>query len=108
MQDKQRLWHFFAHASLIVGMMIVVFFLIDAINPALGFSQSPMSRWLTLLLALLAIGDGLYSAVLLYHRQKQRERKRALAQKLTQTTTALSHRDTSEIEQQKDHPRHGG
>ena len=76
MKEKQRVWEFFAHAGIIIGMMFVVFFVIDLFNPAMEFLTSSLSKWLMLLLAILAIGDGLFSAVLLFQRQKRHEENR--------------------------------
>ena len=76
MQEKQRLWGFFAHAGIITGLMIVVLFVIDRYNPAMEFLTSELSKWLILLLALTADGNGLYSAVLLFQRQKRQEERR--------------------------------
>ena len=81
MRDKQSLWGFFAHAGIIVGMMFVVFFVIDRFNPAMEFLTSSLSKWLILFLAVCAVGDGLYSAILLFQRQRRQEdRKRAQVQ----------------------------
>jgi len=77
MKDKQRIWGFFAHASIIVGMMFVVFFVIDQLNPAMEFLTSSLSKWLILVLAICAIFSGLYSAVFLFQRQKRRDEKRS-------------------------------
>ncbi len=78
MREKRSLWGFFAHTGIIVGMMIMVFFVIDRYNPAMEFMTSELSKWLILLLALCAVGSGLYSAVLLYQiRQRQKERTSA-------------------------------
>ena len=76
MQEKQRLWGFFAHAGIITGVMIVVLFVIDRYNPAMEFMTSELSKWLILLLALTAVGNGLYSAVLLFQRRKRQEERR--------------------------------
>jgi nitrate reductase gamma subunit len=78
MREKWSLWGFFAHTGIIVGMMIMVFFAIDRYNPAMEFMTSEISKWLILLLALCAVGSGLYSAVLLFQmRQRQEERMSA-------------------------------
>lgn len=77
MPDKQRIWGFFAHTSIIVGMMFVVFFVIDRFNPAMEFLTSSLSKWLMLVLALCAILTGLYSAVFLFQKQKRRDEKRS-------------------------------
>ena len=77
MQDKQRIWGFFAHTSIIIGMMFVVFFAIDQFNPAMEFLTSSLSKWLMLILALCAIATGLYSAVFLFKKQKRRDEKRS-------------------------------
>ena len=89
MREKQRLWGLLAHASIIVGMMIVAFFTADLIRPQLGFSTSVLGRWLTLALALCAIGNGLYSAALLYRRQKRHEEKSAASPSRARPTPAI-------------------
>ena len=80
MPDKQRIWGFFSHASIIIGMMFVVFFAIDQFNPAMEFLTSSLSKWLMLVLALCAILTGLYSAVFLFQKQKRRDEKRGHSQ----------------------------
>lgn len=77
MQDKQRVWSFFAHMGVIVGMMFIVFFSIDRFNPAMEFLTSSLSKWLMLLLALCAMINGLFSAVHLFRMQKRRDEKRS-------------------------------
>lgn len=94
MQDKQRIWGLFAHASIIIGMMFVVFFIIDRVNPAMEFLTSSLSKWLMLLLALCSIIIGLYSAIFLFQRQKRRDEKRSHPQ----TRPA---REREEIQQQR-------
>ncbi len=79
MRRKQTLWGFFAHAGIIVGMMFVVFFAIDRFNPAMEFMTSSLSKWLILVLAVCAVGDGLFSAVLLFQRQKRQEERKQTA-----------------------------
>jgi hypothetical protein len=81
MQDKQRVWGFFAHASIIIGMMFVVFFVIDRFNPAMEFLTSGLSKWLMFILAVCAIFTGLFSAVFLFQKQKRRDEKRSHPQK---------------------------
>jgi len=76
MHGKQRTWGFFAHASIIIGMMFVVFFVIDRFNPAMEFLTSSLSKWLILILAICAIFTGLYSSVFLFQKQKRRDEKR--------------------------------
>lgn len=80
MPDKQRIWGFFAHASIIIGMMFVVFFVIDRFNPAMEFLTSSLSKWLMFILAICAIFTGLYSAVFLFQKQKKRDEKRSHSQ----------------------------
>lgn len=75
MRQKQSLWGFFAHTGIIVGMMFLVFFVIDRFNPAMEFLTSEISKWLILVLALCAVGSGAFSAVLLFQmHQRQEER----------------------------------
>ena len=79
MRDKQHIWGFFAHTSIIVGMMFVVFFVIDQFNPEMEFLTSTISKWLMLVLSLCAIVSGLFSAIYLYQSQKRRDEKRSHA-----------------------------
>jgi len=80
MQDKQRVWGFFAHANIIVGMMFVVFFVIDRFNPAMEFLTSSLSKWLMLFLAVSSVIGGLFAAVFLFQKQKRRDEKRGYPQ----------------------------
>lgn len=80
MQDKQRIWGFFAHSSIIIGTMFVVFFVIDRFNPAMEFLTSSLSKWLIFILAICAITTGLYSAIFLFQKQKRRDEKRSQPQ----------------------------
>ena len=77
MQNKQRIWGFFAHTSIIVGTMFIVFFVIDQFNPAMEFLTSSLSKWLIFLLAVCALFTGLFSAVYLFQKQKRRDEKRS-------------------------------
>ncbi|MEA5049447.1 MAG: hypothetical protein VB034_12710 [Eubacteriales bacterium] len=77
MHRKQCIWEFFAHTSIIVGAMFVVFFIIDRFNPEMEFLTSDVSRWMILFLALCAIVVGLYSAIFLFQMQKRLEEKRS-------------------------------
>jgi membrane-bound ClpP family serine protease len=77
MRGKWSFWGFFAHAGIIVGMMVVVFFVIDRFNPAMEFMTSEISKWVILLLAFCAITNGFYTAVLLFLRERRRREKRS-------------------------------
>jgi len=77
MQDKQRIRGFFAHASIIIGMMFIVFFVIDQFNPAMEFLTSSLSKWLIFVLAVCALFTCLFSAVFLFQKQKRRDEKRS-------------------------------
>ena len=79
MRGKQQIWGFFAHTSIIIGMMFVVFFIIDQFNPEMEFLTSTISKWLMLVLSLCAIATGLFSAIFLYQSQKRRDEKRSHA-----------------------------
>ena len=76
MRVQQRVWGFFAHTGIIVGMMFVVFFVIDRYNPAMEFLTSSISKWLILCLAIVSVFDGVFSAAMLYRKQKRQEEKR--------------------------------
>ncbi|HRX57757.1 MAG TPA: hypothetical protein P5075_03185 [Eubacteriales bacterium] len=77
--NKQRFWGFFAHTSIIIGMMFVIFFVIDRFNPAMEFLSSNISKWLILIFAICSILNGLFSAVFLFQKQKRHEEKRGNA-----------------------------
>lgn len=78
--DRQHFWGFLAHTSIIVGMMLVIFFVIDRFNPAMEFLSSNISKWLILLFALCSVLNGLFSAVFLFQKQKRHEEKLGNAQ----------------------------
>lgn len=82
--DKQRFWGFLSHTSIIVGMMFVIFFVIDRFNPAMEFLSSNISKWLILFFAVCSILNGLFSAVFLFQKQKRYEEKHGAA--LSRTT----------------------
>ena len=73
--DKQRFWEFSSHTGIIIGMMFVVFFVIDRFNPAMEFLTSSISKWLMLVLAICAILNGLFSAIFLFQKQRRREER---------------------------------
>ena len=76
--NRHKFWGFLSHASIIVGMMFVIFFVIDRFNPAMDFLGSSLSKWLILVLALSALLNGLLSAVYLFQkRQRSLERQAA-------------------------------
>jgi uncharacterized integral membrane protein len=85
--EKQRFWGFLAHTSIIIGMMLVIFFVIDRFNPAMEFLSSNISKWLILAFAVCSILNGLFSAVFLFQRLKRQEEKRSHPQ----TRTAYDH-----------------
>jgi len=87
--DKQRFWGFLAHTSIIVGMMFVIFFVIDRFNPAMEFLSSSISKWLILVFAVCSILNGMYSAVFLFQKQKRHEEKRGSA--LAKTMPGQNH-----------------
>ena len=76
MRGQQRVWGVFAHTGIIIGMMFVVFFVIDRYNPAMEFLTSSISKWLMLCLAIVSVIDGVFSAAMLYRKQKRQEEKR--------------------------------
>lgn len=97
MSGQQRVWGFFAHTGIIIGMMFVVFFVIDQFNPAMEFLTSSISKDLMLCLAIVSVIDGLFSAALLYQKQKRREEKREKKSSANATNnSALAARRTTE------------
>ena len=75
MRGQQRVWGVFAHTGIIIGMMFVVFFVIDQFNPAMEFLTSSISKDLMLCLAIVSVIDGVFSAAMLYRKQKRQEEK---------------------------------
>jgi hypothetical protein len=95
------IWGFFSHASIIIGLMLVVFFLIDRFNPAAGFLTSGLSQWLILLFAICATGNGLLSAQMLFQRKRRQEEKRQAAhhtQPYGDSRGAASYRERGETD----------
>lgn len=68
---QHRFWGFLSHTSIIVGMMFVIFFVIDRFNPAMDFLGSSLSKWLMLALAACAFLNGLLSAVYLFQKRRR-------------------------------------
>jgi uncharacterized integral membrane protein len=79
--NKQRFWGFLSHSSIIVGMMFVIFFVIDRFNPAMEFLTSNISKWLILLFALCSILNGLFSAVFVSKAKAKRRQAEPSADK---------------------------
>ena len=65
------------HVSIVMSGMMIVFFLIDRVNIAMGFMSNEFHKWLSFFLALFCMG---YSALLIaYLRYAEREEgKRAI------------------------------
>ena len=75
--NQHKFWGFLSHTSIIVGMMFVVFFVIDRFNPAMDFLGSTLSKWLILALAVCAFLNGLLSAVYLFQKQRRSMERQA-------------------------------
>jgi uncharacterized integral membrane protein len=77
---SHKLWDFFCHANIILGIMFVVFFFLDRVNPAMEFLSSDISKWLLLFFSLCAITNGAIGAIYIFARKKahrkHQERKR--------------------------------
>ena len=65
-----KLWDFFCHANIILGIMFVVFFFLDRVNPAMEFLSSDISKWLLLFFCLCAITNGVIGAIYIFTREK--------------------------------------
>ncbi len=75
MQTKRHIWAFFAHAAIIIGMMLIAFFTMDLFQPAMQILTGALGKWLVLSLALVAVVNGIFSAKWLFLQQKRRMQK---------------------------------
>ena len=48
-----------SHLTVILGMMFLVFLVLDQFNPMMNFIDNPLSRWLLAAFCLSGIGQGI-------------------------------------------------
>lgn len=66
---KYRVWNAFCHGSIVLSVVFLVLFVIDRINPAMGFLGSDQGDWLLLAFSVSALGNGLLTAANLIKRE---------------------------------------
>lgn len=73
---KYKLWNTVSHASIILSVVFLVFFVIDRFNPAMSFIGCDLSDWLLMIFCVFALTNGILSAAHLFRRaQIHRVRK---------------------------------
>lgn len=66
-----KLWDFLCHANIVLGVMFIVFFWLDRVNPAMEFLGSEISKWLLLCFSLCAVANGVVGAVHIFTKEKR-------------------------------------
>lgn len=66
---KHRLWNVLCHGSIVLSVVFLVLFIIDRINPAMGFLGSDQGDWLLLALCVSALANGILTAANLIKRE---------------------------------------
>ena len=66
---KYRLWNVVSHGSIVLSVVFLVLFIIDRINPAMGFIGSDQGDWLLLLFCITALVNGIITAAYLFRRE---------------------------------------
>lgn len=59
-------WVFLTHATIVLSVVFLVFFVIDRVNPAMMFIGSDISDWLLCIFCVIALVSSIFAAVLLY------------------------------------------
>lgn len=67
---KYRLWHAASHACVVLGIAMLTLFVIDRINPAMGFIGSDQGDWLLLMFCICSVTNGCISAAYLLRRDR--------------------------------------
>ena len=67
---QYKLWNFAAHACIVLGIVFLVFFVIDRINPYMNFLGSDQTDILILIFSLVSILNGVLTAVKLFKRNQ--------------------------------------
>ena len=66
---KFRVWNAFCHGSIVLSIVFLILFVIDRINPAMGFLGSDQGDWLLFAFSVSALGNGLLTAANLMKRE---------------------------------------
>ena len=56
-----RIWSLLCHATIILASMFIIFFCIDRVNPAMGFIDSEISKWVLLSFCLVSLSSSVFS-----------------------------------------------
>lgn len=72
---KYRLWNVFCHSSIELSVVFLILFVIDRINPAMGFIGSDHGDWLLLAFCVTALVNGLLTAAHLFKRENQARKR---------------------------------
>ncbi len=67
---QHPVWNALSHASIIGSVMLIIFFFIDRVNPAMDFLGSNLSKWCLFLYCIVSLFTALCSAVYLFKRGK--------------------------------------
>lgn len=67
---KCRIWNAFSHGTIVLSVVLLVLFVIDRINPAMGFIGSDQGDWLLLLFSVTALVNGSITAAHLFKRER--------------------------------------
>ncbi len=59
-------WVFLTHATIVLSVVFLVFFVIDRVNPAMMFIGSDISDWLLGAFSVIALVSSILTAVYLY------------------------------------------
>lgn len=66
---KYRLWNAFAHGSIVLSAAFLVLFVLDRVNPAMGFIGSDQGDWLLLCFCVTALVNGIITAAHIFRRE---------------------------------------
>ena len=96
---KRILSRILPHLTIILGLMTVVFYIVDGFNEVMAFMSSALSKQVFLALAISAI----ISSVLLISRQwKEDDRKARKAERLIEESTSVATEDVDPFEDDDD------
>jgi hypothetical protein len=77
---RYRVWNVFCHGSVVLSVAFTVLFVIDRINPAMGFLGSDQGDWLLLAFCIMALVNGIMTAIYLFKRENRAIRREMEAQ----------------------------
>ncbi len=63
---QKAFWAFLTHATIVLSVVFLVFFIIDRVNPAMMFIGSDISDWLLFAFSVIALVSSILTAVYLY------------------------------------------